>query len=92
MCMNLLYVTDPKTKKASVSLTMVVVAFGLASLNYALGIIAGTELGPIKIAPFDGGASSLYLSPILALYWGRKASKAKPEDVVAAEPVVDPEV
>lgn len=61
-----LFVRDPKTKEPSVSLTMVVVSFGLC----VIGII-GKMGGYWQI---DINQSLNLLSISSALYWGRKFS------------------
>lgn len=56
--------------ESSVSLTMVFWAFMLTSILYILN--AFESLGPIKLRPFDVGATGVYFSSVCALYFGRK--------------------
>lgn len=56
----------------SVSVTLVIVAFLVTTAAYILSLF--NKIGPIEIRPFDVGACSVYLTPLLALYGGRKWS------------------
>lgn len=84
MIMNLpIILNDPGTKQPSISLTMAVVAFTITTLNYLLGMFAGTTIDvlgtKIVIAAFDSTACAAFLIPILSLYFARKATQAKSE-------------
>lgn len=54
---------------ASVSTTLVTVAFMLTSAAYFLSIV--DKLGPVSFRPFDAAAAGAYFVPILTLYFGR---------------------
>jgi len=56
--------------KPSVSLTMVVVSFGLVTLWFA-GWVFLSSFG-FTVPPFDAVMAMSYLTPQLGLYWGRK--------------------
>jgi len=59
----------------SITVTLVFVSFWVVTIAYILSIFG--KIGPITIRPFDFGACSSYLIPILTLYFGRKYSDAK---------------
>lgn len=59
----------------SLTVTLVMVSFFLTSLAYVLSIVE--KIGPVVIRPFDIGACGVFFGPILALYFGRKATDAK---------------
>jgi len=71
-----LWIRDEKGKK-SASLTLAVVAFTICSFWIGLSIIE--QIGDIKIRAFDSVAAVAYMSPCLALYWGRRKTKADDE-------------
>lgn len=54
----------------SASFTMMIVAYAVVTLWLLLSI--ATKLGPVTIRPFSGTEAMAYLTPILALYWGRR--------------------
>jgi hypothetical protein len=54
---------------ASVSTTLVTVAFVVTSMAYVFSIIE--RLGPVTFRPFDAAAAGAYFIPILTLYFGR---------------------
>lgn len=56
--------------KPSSSFTMMFIAFGVVTLWLFLSI--AEHLGPLHIRAFSGAEAMAYLTPILALYWGRK--------------------
>lgn len=60
---------------ASVTATMLLIAFIVTTLAYVLSIVE--KLGPITIRPFDVGACSAYFVPIMTLYFGRRWTDAK---------------
>jgi hypothetical protein len=59
----------------SVTVTLVTIAFWVTTLAYILSIFQ--KIGPLEIRPFDTAATSVYLIPILSLYFGRKLTDAK---------------
>ena len=59
----------------SVSVTFVTVAFWATTLWFIMSIFA--KIWNIEIRPFDPGAATAYLSPLLALYFGRRWTDAK---------------
>lgn len=72
---SLWYLLRDSNGKKSLSYTMVVWAF-FAVLSWMVVSIAEEPLG-IKIREFSGSESALFLSPIYALYFGRKHTKTK---------------
>lgn len=67
--MRMPYLTNTQGEK-SASLTMSIISFVIVTLWLLLWLIT-TPLG-IPFPPFDAGAAMAYLSPILALYFGRR--------------------
>jgi hypothetical protein len=58
----------------SVSATLVFVSFWATTLAYVLSIVG--SVGPVTFRPFDIPACSVYFTPILALYFGRRWTAA----------------
>jgi len=56
--------------KPSSSFTMMFMSFGVVTLWLFASIFQ--NLGPVHIRPFVASDAMAYLTPILALYWGRK--------------------
>lgn len=54
----------------SSSFTMMIVSFTVVTLWLLLSTVEG--FGSIKIRAFSGSDAMAYLTPILALYWGRR--------------------
>lgn len=54
----------------SSSFTMMIVSFTVVTLWLLLSTVEG--FGNIKIRAFSGSDAMAYLTPILALYWGRR--------------------
>lgn len=54
----------------SITVTLVLFAFWVTTIAYILSTVE--SIGNIKLRPFDIGAASTYLIPILTLYFGRK--------------------
>ena len=61
----------------SASYTMMVIAFVVVTLWLTVSIVA--KIGNIEIRAFSGSEAMAYLTPILALYWGRRWSEDKAE-------------
>lgn len=59
----------------SASLTMCAVGFALVSLWLLVSIVA--KIGHIEIREFDAGQAMGYLTPLLALYFGRRWTDGK---------------
>lgn len=59
----------------SASYTMMIVAFVVVTLWLLVSIVA--KVGNIEIRAFSGSEAMSYLTPILALYWGRRWSEDK---------------
>jgi hypothetical protein len=59
----------------SVSVTFVTVAFWITSLWFVLSIVS--KVGSVEFRAFDPAAAAAYLSPILAMYFGRRYTDAK---------------
>lgn len=60
------------TGQASASLTMTVVAFLVVTIWLLVSIVA--KIGHVEIREFDAGQAMGYLTPLLALYFGRRWS------------------
>jgi drug/metabolite transporter (DMT)-like permease len=54
----------------SASLTFVCVGFSVVTLWLVVSIVS--KIGHFDIRPFDGSAAMGYLTPLLALYFGRR--------------------
>lgn len=67
----------------SASFTMMVIAFAVVTLWLLVSIVA--KVGGLEIRPFSGSEAMSYLTPILALYWGRKWQEGKTEAEKPAE-------
>jgi hypothetical protein len=63
--------------RPSSSFTMMIVAFVVVTLWLVLSIVE--NLGPIKIRAFSGTEAMAFLSPLIALYWGRRHTEAQTE-------------
>lgn len=61
--------------QASLSVTFLTVSFLVTTVAYIASMFE--ELGPIKVRPFDVGATSTYFIPLLTLYFGRRWTDAK---------------
>jgi hypothetical protein len=59
----------------SASLTFATVAFWVTTFAYIASIV--TKVGPVEFRQFDVGACAAFMSPILALYFGRRFTEAK---------------
>jgi hypothetical protein len=59
----------------SVTVTLVFIAFWVTTITYIASMFA--SIGPITLRPFDVGACTAYMGPILATYVGRKWTDAK---------------
>jgi hypothetical protein len=57
----------------------VIVSFFVTTVAYVLSIVG--SIGAIEFRQFDVAACAAYLAPILALYFGRKRSVEKNNDV-----------
>lgn len=74
--------------KPSASLTMAVVGFVIVSAWLVLSIFE--ELWGLKIRAFDGGEAMIFLSPLLALYFGRRYTSDKFTLEAPIAPAVEP--
>lgn len=83
----------------SASVTFAAIAFAATTLWFVLSIFG--HIGPVTIKNFDSAAAMAYLTPILALYFGRRWTDAQSSapaptrttaDVVAAQPPPPPAV
>lgn len=61
--------------KPSMSATFATVAFVTTTLVYVASIFE--KIGPFTIRQFDPAVCATYLTPVLALYFGRRATEAK---------------
>jgi hypothetical protein len=77
-----MYFKDPKTKKESVTLTLLIVGFIVATTKL---LVAGSEFGSLKFGEFDGVQYAAALSAISALYWARKRDTIKKDKEVNDE-------
>lgn len=62
----------------SASFTFVVVGFVVVTVWMLLSIFS--KIGHIEIREFDGATAMTYLSPLLALYFGRRWNETKTVD------------
>ena len=62
----------------SSSFTMMIVSFTVVTLWLLLSTVEG--FGSIKIRAFSGSDAMAYLTPILALYWGRRKQQQQQEE------------
>jgi hypothetical protein len=58
------------TGNPSMSATFATIAFFVTTAIYVASIFE--KIGPVSIRPFDSGAASAYLIPVLGLYFGRR--------------------
>lgn len=61
--------------QASLSVTFLTVSFLVTTAAYVVSMFE--EIGPLKLRPFDVGATSTYFIPLLTLYFGRRWTDAK---------------
>lgn len=61
--------------KPSASFTMMIVGFFAVTLWFSVSIVE--KVGPVPIRPFSGSEASLYLGPLIALYFGRRGQDIK---------------
>lgn len=64
-----LWITDPKTKEKSVTLTLLVVTFGVAMTKL---LLAGSTIKGMTFGGFSGGDFSQIVGTVGALYGVRK--------------------
>lgn len=62
----------------SMSATFAAVAFVSTTLIYIASVFE--KIGPFSIRPFDPGACSAYLIPVLGLYFSRRYTEEKFKD------------
>lgn len=82
-----MWLTDPKTKKKSVSLTIAVGMALVTGIKYLLGGLALAKLG-LTFAPLDAALATGVLATSFGLYLGRKHTDAAADAKAAAEPTV----
>jgi len=61
--------------KPSASLTFAVIGFSVVTLWLLISIVA--KLGHVEIRPFSSSEAMAYLTPLLALYFGRRWTDGK---------------
>ena len=61
--------------KPSMSATFATVAFVTTTLVYIASVFE--KIGPVSLRPFDPAVCAAYLTPVLALYFGRRQTDAK---------------
>jgi len=61
--------------QASLSVTFLTISFLVTTVAYIASMFE--EIGPLKLRPFDVGATSTYFIPLLTLYFGRRWTDAK---------------
>jgi hypothetical protein len=64
-----MWMKDPKTGEASVSLTAFVLAFGVATLKL---LLSGVTIGSFALSQFGGGDFAGVVGAAGALYWARR--------------------
>ena len=62
---------------------MMLVAFSVVTLWLLVSIVA--KIGHLEIRPFSGSEAMAYLTPIIALYWGRRWAEDKAGEESPAE-------
>lgn len=72
----------------SASFTMMIVAFAVVTLWLLVSIVA--KIGHIEIRQFSGSEAMAYLTPILALYWGRRWQEGQTAAEETETPAVTP--
>jgi hypothetical protein len=65
----------------SASFTMAFLGFNVVLLWLFLSIVEG--IGPLKVRAFDAGQAMSFLSPILILYFSRRATDSKGNTIEA---------
>jgi len=71
-----MWLTDPKTKEKSVTLTAFAIGFGVATLKL---LLSGISVGTIALSPFGGGDFAAVVGAVGAIYWARKNTEAGKE-------------
>lgn len=61
--------------EASATITFLTIAFSVTTVAYIASIFE--TIGTVVIRPFDSGACSAYLIPLLTTYMGRRWTDAK---------------
>ena len=61
--------------EASATITFVTIAFCVTTIAYIAAMFE--KIGSVTIRPFDAGACSAYLIPLLTTYMGRRWTDAK---------------
>ena len=71
---------DPVTGEPSLSATLVFVTFSIVMVKWALGNVTlfGRTLGAVTTTEIDA-----WLSPVFLLYFGRKATTATADTIIA---------
>jgi hypothetical protein len=70
--------------KPSMSATFATIAFVTTTLVYVASVFE--KLGPVTLRPFDPSVCAAYLTPVLALYFGRKHTDAQAATKEAVKP------
>lgn len=69
--------------KPSASFTMMIVAFFAVTLWFCVSVVE--KIGPVPIRPFSGSEASLYLGPLIALYFGRRGQDLKAGETASSD-------
>ena len=68
-----MWLTDPKTKKKSVTLTILVTTVGISLLKL---LVSGMTIKGFNMATFTGTDFAAVVGVAAGLYWGRKQTDA----------------
>lgn len=69
-----MWITDPKTKEKSVTLTAFITGFMVATLKL---LISGAEIGSVKLGVFSGGEFAAAVGALGAIYVMRRHKNQK---------------
>lgn len=69
-----MWIKDPKSNKSSVTLTLLVYGFVIATAKL---LVSGVEFSDFKFGEFNGTEYSTALAALAGLYWARKRDSKK---------------
>lgn len=69
-----MYLTDPKTKEKSVTLTLLITGFVVCLLKL---LTSGVSFGNMNLGAFSGSDFAIAVGSLGAIYWGRKQTDSK---------------
>ncbi len=68
------WIKDPKNDKPSVSLTLLVIGFVTVLAKF---LLSGVVIGDATLGSITAGDFGIAISPLAALYWGRRSSSTE---------------